>query len=142
MERGLASSFLGKGDTKDAVVVSGGDFLGVDGFGERKCTLEVAVGAFDAMVAAFLLFRSELPGSADGQGTVFQLDVDILHLDARDIRGEDEFVFVLNDIDGRGPGADTGRLIEHAVHDILEDPDGGGEVLEAGEGTTNHERHS
>src|SRR5208283_3423908 len=74
----LGGFLLGEGDSQDAVLEGGADFLGIEGIGHAEAALEFAVAAFDPVIAGggLLLFEFALAG--DGQGLVFDADINVL----------------------------------------------------------------
>src|SRR5581483_2016716 len=92
---GLHLGLLRDGHLEHAIGLLRRDGLGVRALGQREATQEGARGALDALVAILrvLLFRASL--TADRQHALLGRDVDILRLDAGDIRQDDEAVLLL-----------------------------------------------
>ena len=84
---------------QNAVTVRGLDRLGVDA-GDIKASGVGAVGALaaDIFVLLVLVFEVGMPLGGDGQTVVGHVDMDVLLLEAGQIRLEDEVVAVLLDV--------------------------------------------
>ena len=67
----------------------------------------------------------ELALAGDGQGLVFDADVDVLQIDIGEVGFEDQFVLGFEDIDGGGPGPIGLRLGEEAGESVFEDAQAG-----------------
>jgi hypothetical protein len=68
-----------------------------------------------------LLF--ELAFAGDGEGLVLDADIDVLHIDIRQIGLQDQLVFGFVDVDGGRPGPVGLGLGEHAGEGVLEEAD-------------------
>ena len=80
---GLGGFLLGKGHGQHAILEPGADLLGIESVGHGEAADEAAIAALDAVIpfAGFWLFELALAG--DGQGLVFDADVDVLLVDIR-----------------------------------------------------------
>jgi len=117
----LGGLFLREGHGQDAVLELGAHIVGIEALGYGEAAGKSAVAAFDAMEAFVLLFLFELSVTGDGEGLVFDVDVDVGGVDFGEVGFEDEFVLGLIDIDGRGPGALGSGFIGKTVEGVLED---------------------
>src|SRR5438046_5662902 len=88
----LSGLLLGKGDGKHAVLVRGADVFRVERVGHRKAAREVAVVAFDAVIAVTGILLLELALARNGEGLIFDAYIDILEIDIRQIGLEDQLV--------------------------------------------------
>src|SRR5262249_45683745 len=108
------------------------DLLGVDRVRQREGPRERPVGPLDPMIALLLDLGLELALAPEGQDIVFHPDVDVLRVDARQLRLEDDGAVLLVDVHrGRPAAAHPGlfaraavrpaeRLVEQPVHPLLQ----------------------
>src|SRR6516165_5515665 len=82
---GLGFLTLGQGQGQNAVLVLGLNILRVDRIGQREGTRKAPVAPLDAMITLLFHVPLELALSADEQGLVFDADLDILRIDARQL---------------------------------------------------------
>src|SRR5690242_14714741 len=71
------------------------------------------------MVARGLFFLFELSLTLDGQRSVLHANVDVLQFNAGDIRLQNEFILVFDDVDAGSPGTDA-RIAQYPGDGILE----------------------
>ena len=112
---------LGKADRQDAVPVVGGDLIGFDGGRQGEAANKFAVAAFDPVITLdrFVLF--ELAEALQGQGVVFDADIDVFGFDIREVGLEGEVFLGLKDVDGGRPGAARAGLAHEASDGVLEE---------------------
>src|SRR5262245_29417040 len=91
----LSGFALGQGDSQHAVLEDGCDVPRIEGVWHREAAREIAVPALDAVVAFARLLFFELALSREGQGLVFDADIDIFLIDFRQVGLEDELVLRL-----------------------------------------------
>ena len=115
----FGGGLLGQFHGQDAVVVLGRDLFGIDCRRKGEGTRELAVGAFDAMVALIGVLFFELAFAGQGQGLVLDAHVDVFELDFGDVGFEDEFVLGFKDVHRGRPGPACARLAEHPGESIL-----------------------
>jgi hypothetical protein len=72
------------------------------------------------VIALNCLTFHELALAGDGEGLVFDADIDVLEVDIRDVGFEDEFILGLKDVDGRGPGPVGVGFVEEAGEGVFE----------------------
>src|SRR5262249_36158570 len=87
------------------------DGVPVDVARESEGPGEMPVGALDPVVVAPLLLLLEPPLALQGQQAVLHLDLDLVGLKARQLRGQDDLVLLLADVDRRHPGAEREILV-------------------------------
>ena len=103
--------------------------------GKRERALEGPVAALPQVVTALLVTLGALLVllTADGEHVVLQLDGDVVVGHARELRGQEQLVLGLLDVDPRNPASSVaprryGRLVEHPgepVGDLLQVAPGG-----------------
>ncbi len=101
---GFGGLFLRQRDGQDAILIIGLNFLGVHRRRNGKAADEFAVAAFDAVVALDVLVLFEFALAAQGQGLVFDADVDVFDFDVGQVGLQGQGVFGFEDIDGGRPG--------------------------------------
>jgi hypothetical protein len=97
----LGEFLFGELNGKDAVGEIGGDLFGIDGIGNGEAAGEGAVGALHDVKAFLFLGLLEFALAFNGEGAVFEVDVDIFELDLGEVGLDDEFRLVFDDAQGR-----------------------------------------
>src|SRR3972149_11023423 len=100
---GLGLFALGQVHGQDALLVVGADGFYIDGVRQRKRPGERAVGALDPEVILLVHTLLELAFATDGQCVVFQSNVDVLFLDARQVHLGNQLVLALVNVHCRRP---------------------------------------
>src|SRR6516162_3033718 len=111
---------LRDGELQHPVEVRRLDGFGIDALGQREAPQERAGGALDALVAVLgrLLLRAAL--ALDRQNALVGRDFDVLALNARQIRRDDEAVGFLVNVDLRDPA--DGRAVGDLAQSTIELP--------------------
>src|SRR5689334_7526811 len=77
--------------------------IGIRAFGQRNRAVEAAVAPLAPVVAALVRRLLLMSVTLDDDGVLLDFDVDVLTLDARQIRLDDELAFALHHLDVRRP---------------------------------------
>src|SRR5271170_5615804 len=107
-----------------AVVVACLDLIRLHIFGQRKAALEGTRDALQALETLLILAALELASSAQRQYAVVRGDVDVLGLDAGQVRRHDELVGILMNVNRRDPagvGLARGSRYREAIAEDLAD---------------------
>src|SRR5579883_610471 len=81
----LGDLFLRQHDRQDAIVVIGVDILSVHRIGNREVAHERPVAAFQSVKTLVLLVSFELPFALQRQSSIFELNVDVPQVHARNV---------------------------------------------------------
>src|SRR6185312_4942855 len=127
---GFGGLLLGEGDGQDAVFVLRRYLIVLDRWGDGEGADEVAIAALDTVIAfgAFVLFK--LARALEGEGVVFDADVDFFGFDVREVGTERQGIFGFEDVDGGGPRTAAAGFIHQPGDGIFEEA----EVLEGVKG--------
>lgn len=102
-------------------MIIGPDRVRVHRIGQRKAASEGAVGALDAKVIAFIFLALELAFATNGENVALDANVEFLRIDIRQIRLDDQRVFIFADINGRRPGRQIRLLLACVIEELGED---------------------
>src|SRR5262249_31499 len=100
---GLGVLPLGELDLEQAVPEGGLDLVPVHLVPKPEAAPELAVGALPAVVALALRPLLEIALAPQGQHAVLGLDLDLVLLEAWKLRGDEDAILLLGDVDGRRP---------------------------------------
>ena len=117
----LFLDLLRKGEGQDAVVIGGADGRGVDVLADGEGTLIRAVAALfaDELVALVAVLRLGMSLRGDGDHILVHSDVDVLLLEAGEIRGQLVAVTLVGDIRAEGDGAVSISGEERVIEEVL-----------------------
>ena len=90
-------------DLQQAIFKLGPNFRGISSFRQVEAAGEAPKRTLCAMIPLFLVFSLELSFAMNHEHAVFDIDMEIIFLNLRQVCFDEKLLFVLNDVHRRSP---------------------------------------